>query len=154
MLAGEGFSDRPASVSPVIAAFLRGYNDLVDDRRRQDLIRYASEAVGSAGSESLERARGKRLVEWADQRWGQRPRPGVLGSLGARWARRLPPTDPESAGIYAIRSIHKGSRRVHGDVLALLDELITMGEDAVLRNAETAHRPPSDQGSCARAAMT
>ena len=37
MLAGERFSDRPRSVCPVIAAFLRSYNDQVDDRRRQDL---------------------------------------------------------------------------------------------------------------------
>jgi hypothetical protein len=128
MLAGERFSDRPRSVSPVIAAFLRGYNDLVDDARRQDLIRYASEAVGTASPEAVELARIKRLVEWADERWNQHPRPGVLGSFGALWARRVPPTDPESAGIYAIRSIHNCNRRVHAHVLALLDELIAMDD--------------------------
>jgi hypothetical protein len=37
MLAGERFSDRPRSVSRALAAFLRGYNDLLDDKRRQDL---------------------------------------------------------------------------------------------------------------------
>src|ERR1044072_7923842 len=37
MLAGEPFSDRPRCVDPVIAAFLRTYNDGLDDRRRQDL---------------------------------------------------------------------------------------------------------------------
>ena len=45
MLAGESFSDHPRSVSRPIASFLRGYNDLVDDRRRADLYRYAAEAV-------------------------------------------------------------------------------------------------------------
>jgi hypothetical protein len=127
MLAGERFSDRPRSVSPVIAAFLRGYNDLVDERRRQDLIHYAAEAVGTAASEEVERARVRRLVQWADERGGQSPRPAVLGSFGSLWARRSPPTDPESAGVYAIRSIHRGNCRTHRHVLALLDELIAMG---------------------------
>src|SRR5918912_2053723 len=76
MLAGERFTDRPRAVSPVIAALMRGYNDLVDDRRRQDLVCYASEAVGTAGPDDVESARVKRLVQWADERWGQRPRPG------------------------------------------------------------------------------
>ncbi len=51
MLAGEPFSDRPRSVSPAISAFMRGYNDLLDDRRRQDLLRYVSDVVGTAGAE-------------------------------------------------------------------------------------------------------
>ena len=141
MLAGERFSDRPRTVSPVIAAFLRGYNDLVDDRRRQDLIRYASEAVGSAASEAVELARVNRLVEWADERWGQDPRPSVLGSFGALWARRVPPTDPESAGIYAIRSIHSGNRRVHRHVLALLDELIAMDDRGPVEDRQRERAP-------------
>lgn len=130
MLAGERFSDRPKTVSPVIAAFLRGYNDLVDDQRRQDLIHYASDAVGTAGSESLEEARATRLMDWADAQWGHHPRPGIWGSLGTRWARRALPTDPDGAGIYAIRSIHRESRQVHGEVLRLLDELIAMEPEA------------------------
>ena len=125
----------------MIAAFLRGYNDLVDDRRRQDLIRYASEAVGSAASEAVELARVNRLVEWADERWGQDPRPGVLGSFGALWARRVPPTDPESAGIYAIRSIHSGNRRVHRHVLALLDELIAMDDRGPVEDRQRERAP-------------
>jgi hypothetical protein len=42
MLADEPFSDRPRSVCPVIAAFLRSYNDGLDDERRRDLYRFAS----------------------------------------------------------------------------------------------------------------
>jgi hypothetical protein len=34
MLADEPFTDRPATASPVIAAFLRTYNDGIDDARR------------------------------------------------------------------------------------------------------------------------
>ena len=49
MLAGEGFTDHPRSVSRPIASFMRGYNDLLDDRRRADLYRYAAQTVGTAG---------------------------------------------------------------------------------------------------------
>lgn len=55
MLAGEKFSDHPATVSPVIAAFLRTYNDGLDDRRRQDLHPLASLIVARpiAGGSSV-----------------------------------------------------------------------------------------------------
>jgi hypothetical protein len=57
MLAGEEFTDRPASVCPVVAAFLRAYNDAVDDRRRQELYAYAGAAVGTRGAAALSRRR-------------------------------------------------------------------------------------------------
>jgi len=47
MLAGERFTDHPRSVDPVLAAFLREYNDRTDDRRRQDLYALASTVVGT-----------------------------------------------------------------------------------------------------------
>jgi hypothetical protein len=65
MLAGERFSDRPASVSPVIAAFLRTYNDGIEDERRQDLYPLASLVVGTAGGRALERERMSRCLEFA-----------------------------------------------------------------------------------------
>jgi hypothetical protein len=36
MLAEQPFSDRPQNASPVVGAFLRTYNDGLDDERRQD----------------------------------------------------------------------------------------------------------------------
>lgn len=57
MIAGEPFSDHPQCVSPVIGALLRAYNDLSGDDRRQDLLRFASDAVGSRGSDVVETAR-------------------------------------------------------------------------------------------------
>jgi hypothetical protein len=57
MLAGERFSDHPRSVCPVIGAFLRSYNDQVDDERRQDLYEYAAEAVGTRSDRVIRRAR-------------------------------------------------------------------------------------------------
>ncbi|MEJ7783040.1 MAG: hypothetical protein WKF99_10745, partial [Solirubrobacteraceae bacterium] len=44
MLAGEPFGDQPRSVSPVIAAYLRTYNDGADDVSRQAL--YGAAARG------------------------------------------------------------------------------------------------------------
>ena len=49
MLAGEPFTDQPESVCPVIASFMRAYNDSIDDSRRQDLYAYAAKVVGSRG---------------------------------------------------------------------------------------------------------
>jgi hypothetical protein len=65
MLAGEPFSDRPRNASPVIAAFLRTYNDGLDDERRQDLYSFASLIVGSRGRRSVERERASRCLEFA-----------------------------------------------------------------------------------------
>src|SRR3989440_8340699 len=69
MLAGEPFTDHPASVCPAIGSFLRAYNDSIDDRRRKDLYAYAAQVVGSRNTAEVERARAARLIAWAaDQR--------------------------------------------------------------------------------------
>lgn len=57
MLARERFSDHPKSVCRVLAAFLREYNDAVDDIRRQDLYCCAGAVVGTRASRAVERAR-------------------------------------------------------------------------------------------------
>ena len=64
MLAGEPFTDQPTSVARSIAAFLRMYNDMLDDRRRQDLYSHASRVVGTAGTERAERDRVESLIGW------------------------------------------------------------------------------------------
>src|SRR4051794_22585916 len=68
MLAGEPFSDRPQCVCPVVAAFLRAYNDGLDDHRRQDLFRFASAAVGSRSTLAIQGARGRMCLLWAHDR--------------------------------------------------------------------------------------
>ena len=122
MLSGEEFSDRPASVCPVLAAFLRAYNDAVDDRRRQDLYRYASAAVGTRGSSELIRRRARRCLEElrATRRW-------PLAALVA--PRALPecvPAMERLAGRLA-RDIHRSGMGSHTRALRLVDELIAMG---------------------------
>lgn len=138
MLAGEAFSDHPKSVSPAIGAFLRGYNDLIDDPRRRGLYAYAAKVVGTTACASVERARAQRLLEWGDELnrsrrfrcflpWARRPR--AFGDRGV---------SPEAAGMYAVRAVKPDSARAHRDALALIDELI------VMMNASPASSMPTD----------
>jgi hypothetical protein len=122
MLSGEEFTDRPASVCPVVAAFLRAYNDAVDDRRRQDLYRYASEAVGTRGPGAVAQRRAERCREElrALRRW---PFPVLTG----------PRALPESAaGMERLagrlaREIHRSGIGSHARAMRFADELIAMG---------------------------
>src|SRR6201987_3680512 len=72
MLAGERFGDRPASVCPVIGAILRAYNDNVDDRRRQDLYRFAADAVDTRRNYHAQRRRADAALDWAIDRYRRR----------------------------------------------------------------------------------
>jgi hypothetical protein len=78
MLAGEPFSDHPESVSRIVAAFLRGYNDGIDEERRRDLYPLAAEIVGSADAGDAEAARMQRCREWV--------RPLYRSRMAWRWA--------------------------------------------------------------------
>lgn len=130
MLDGEEFSDHPRSVSRTLAAFLRCYNDRIDDRRRQELYAYAAKVVGTAGSIELESDRAERLVRWTDERRARRP----LWPLVTRRSRHSVskrPVDPECAARYAIRAICRVSDDMHASVLELLDELIAFGATQV-----------------------
>jgi len=137
MLAGEPFSDRPAAVCPVIGGFLRAYNDRIDDERRQDLYRYASEVVGSRTTPDVERERERRCLAWSEEMRRQRPRP-------LRWVGRGTPASVDrrlgldAAGTYAARSIRRHNERTHLAALALVDELIAMGRRSVPRVAAAA----------------
>jgi hypothetical protein len=128
MLAGEPFSDHPGCVCPAIGSFLRAYNDSIDDGRRQDLYEYASRVVGTRASVEVQRLRIERLAGWAFE---QRPR---------RWRRLLPaglrgragltaPTG-EAIGTHAVHALRRHNEHSHQEALALLDELIEIGEDA------------------------
>ncbi len=126
MLAGEPFCDRPACVCPVLAGFLRAYNDRIDDERRQDLYPYAAAVVGSRASASVERARERHCLMWAEQVRRQRPR-------ALRWPGRAvePSTDRrlglDAAGTYAARSIRRHGDASHAAALALVEELLAIG---------------------------
>ncbi len=124
MLAGEPFSDHPVSVCPVIGAFLRTYNDSVEDGRRQDLYAYASKVVGSRASEAVERERQAHLERWTKEVRRQRHRrlrlPRWLGLLCAGAA-----TDIQAA--VAVYEVTRRGPRGHAQALALIDELLAIG---------------------------
>ena len=127
MLAGEPFSDHPASVCPVIGSFLRAYNDSIDDDRRQDLYAYAAQVVGSRGSISIQRGRADVVAEWAVEmqrrHWTSRYLP--LGRLRMANLRRQP--SAHAIGTFAVRALPKHTDETHREVLALLERLLAMG---------------------------
>jgi hypothetical protein len=126
MLAGEPFGDHPRSVSPPIGAFLRRYNDLLDDRRRQDLYPYASRVVGTAAAEEVEEKRAELLLSWGDEQWARRRWP-LLGRMMRPRQLKRRSGHPEGAGSYAINAIARISDETHAAVLALIDKLIAIG---------------------------
>ncbi len=127
MLAGEPFTDHPASVCPVIGSFLRSYNDLVDDGRRQDLYAYASRVVGSRADSTVQSARAELLDAWR-LRLRERSWTRFLRPLTPRLPhRRQRPTD--AAGATAVRAIKRITDETHAGVLAVLDELLAICPD-------------------------
>jgi hypothetical protein len=131
MLAGERFGDRPVSVCPVIGAILRAYNDNVDDRRRQDLYRFAADAVDTRRDYHAQRRRADVALEWAADRYRLR---------GAKL-----PVSPDPEGVrdeiayYVVgslvgraRSRGRWSDEEHGAMVGLLEELIDIDREPAL----------------------
>lgn len=126
MLAGEPFTDRPRTVCPVIAGFLRTYNDGLDDDRRQDLYAYAARAVNTRGSRELGARRRRLCAERAAQ------------ARGLSWLRSLL-GGSAGAGRAAARTFLDAGGD-HRDALAFVDRLIDAPEppppaDDTLREA-------------------
>ncbi|SRR5581483_968938 len=124
ILAGEPFTDHPQSVCPVIGAFLRAYNDRIDDGRRGDLYAYAAKVVGSRASQGVQHARAERLSAWALElhwsRWLQRLVPARLRSS-------IQTPHADLVGSHAVCAIPQHNDKTHAAVLALIDELLTIG---------------------------
>jgi len=127
MLAGEPFTDHPASVCPVIGSFLRAYNDSLEEDDRQDLYAFAARIVGSRASVDVQRARIDRLAEWAFEmqrrQWTSRYLP--LGRLRMASLRRQP--SAHAVGTFAVLAIPKHTESSHREALELLDELLAIG---------------------------
>jgi hypothetical protein len=129
MLAGEQFSDHPASVCPVIGSFLRAYNDSVDDNRRQDLYAYASRVVGTRTTAEGQRLRAERLLHWAaemrQRRWTRFLLPARLRAVGLN---RHPPMD--AVGTHAVHAIPRHTDQTHAEALSLIEALLEIGAPA------------------------
>jgi hypothetical protein len=139
MLAGERFTDRPVSSCPVIGAILRAYNDNVGEAHRQDLYRYASEAVGTRASFELQHHRASTALAWARARYAARTR------LRRRPPEPDPDWSPDLLAEYVIRSL---GRRIgadaHAAMLGLIDQLIALGGEREL--VEHLPQPVEDRG--------
>jgi hypothetical protein len=131
MLAGEPFSDRPRCVDPVIAGFLRTYNDGIDERRRQDLYPLAAEVVGSRSVSGVQAERARMCLRWAQERHNLlRHGPRRLLPL-----RRLTPdgrlgddATGTLAGRLAVKlACRRKSEGAHEAALAFVRELIAVG---------------------------
>jgi hypothetical protein len=148
MLDTGPFTDHPRSVCPVVAAFLRNYNDWVDDGRRQDLYAYAAKAVGSRASRAVEEARTRRLMKWAVE-------------LEQRRVKRLPvgcrpwvnPSDPEPGDVasWVVYAIARQKDHPHDEVLSMIDELLEIGRTRparLVRLGDGLPPTPSDPVTC------
>lgn len=62
-VAGEPHSDHPDCVSPVLGAFMRRWNDDLDDEGRQKLKPFILRAVGTGG-DGQDEARGWLALDW------------------------------------------------------------------------------------------
>ena len=63
-LAGEPHTDHPACVSPVLGAFLRQWNDDLDDAGRQKLKPYIPRVIGTAGNTTADEQRAWLVTDW------------------------------------------------------------------------------------------
>ena len=139
MLADEPFSDHPQSVCPVIGAFLRAYNDRLDDARRQDLYAYAAKAVGTRGTLEVERRRVQMCREWVrrtrapsnlpDEPIKPRRRPGRLRRWLQSYCHRPEYAGHQAAIAFGQRELVYGGRTLHRALLRFVDELIAVGRD-------------------------
>jgi len=122
LLAGERFSDHPASVCPVIGSLMRSYNDAISDDRRQDLYPYAARILGTRSTVDVAEQRRSRIVDWA--------REGRSTRRLARWHARRPFPEPcrRTAGAIAMAAIRQHNDRTHARLLALIDELVAIGQ--------------------------
>lgn len=143
MLAGEPFGDHPQSVCPVIAAFLRVYNDAVDDERRQDLYAYAAKVVGSRAGGEVTAARAARLSERTrEMRKVRRRWPlGVGFLIGLWWTPGFTP----DASFAVSEFVHRG-RMGHSAALALVDELLEIGTRGGENAVRVSRRATDDLG--------
>jgi hypothetical protein len=131
MLAHEPFSDRPRSVSPTIGAFVRTYNDGLDDVRRQDLYAISAAIIGTASRRKVERERVSRCLEFALEHGGRFPSSRATLAIAT----------PEVAGSWAAQvALGKG---LHDEARELIDELAGLGRRrtfTAIPEPEPAHR--------------
>ena len=128
MLAHERFSDRAPSISPTIGAFLRTYNDGLDDERRQDLYSISAAIIGTKARKKVERERVSLCLEFALRHGGRFPASRASLAIAT----------PEVAGSWAAKvALGLG---LHDEARALLDRLVGRRSFNAITEAEPAQR--------------
>jgi hypothetical protein len=139
ILGGEGFTDRPACVCPVIGAFLRSWNDGVGYADRQRLEPYASLVVGTGGYRRISRIRRDICLSYGGADLDRGPLGRVAARLRMRariaWAVGIFPSVwlKEGAGAYAARVCF--ARGGSKEAFALLNRLLEVGSSSPSRPA-------------------
>jgi hypothetical protein len=149
MLAGERFTDHPRGVCPVIAGFLRSYNDLLPDGQQDEMYAYASLVVGTTAGRSVRRQRARRVLAWGERTRGRHRRPRLFARLRP-WDFVLLPA------VQAALRMDPEPRRAA--VRALLEELCAMGSDPATTARAAAPEPvpavpPGSDGGTPGAAL-
>ncbi len=150
-LAGEKHSDNPECVSPVIAAFLRRWNDDLDDATRQRLKPYAQSVIGTRVSKKVEAARAWLVTDWMVKTYtpawldlaGLKPQADALRALPEITRRTVREADGAlrdaktaadaagaaaraAAGEAAVKCLAPTVTSLQASAFDLLDRLITM----------------------------
>ena len=95
-VAGESWSDSPACASPVVAAFLRSWNDALSDEDRDRLLPAAAwvpRLVGSRGDDATEKRRAYLALDW------------LLRVHTPAWLELVPALAPHAAALRALPEI-------------------------------------------------
>jgi hypothetical protein len=139
MIGGEGFSDRPGCVCPVLGAFLRSWNDGVGYADRQRLEPYASLVVGTGGYRRISRIRRDICLSYGGADLDRGPLRRAAARLRMRvriaWAVGIFPSIwlKEGAGAYAARVCFE--RGGSEEAFMLLDRLLGVGSPPPARSA-------------------
>jgi hypothetical protein len=120
LLSEDRFTDHPARVCPVIGAFLRGYNDALSDRLRNDLFATAAAVLGTrTPSPEVREQRGEAVQAWALAAWRSR-------RVRTPWRPLFPPENAfghfEAAGEYAGR-VARWNPAFHQQTLRFVESL-------------------------------
>jgi hypothetical protein len=100
--AGEWHTDRPACVSPLLAAAGRTLNDDLPDARRQELVPLIPRLAWTAG-DGLDERRGYMALDWVVRVWAPAWLDGAGLTVQAAALRSLRPVTGRAAAVAAAR---------------------------------------------------
>ena len=108
-MAGEPWSDTPACASPVIAAFLRSWNDALSDEDRDRHLpadKWVPRLVGSRGDNATEERRAYLALDW------------LIRVHAPAWLDLVPSLAPHAAALRALPDVRDmPSAQVAGSVV-------------------------------------